>query len=333
MSVYVIAEAGVNHNGDLSMARALVAAAAQCGADAVKFQTFVADRIASANAPKARYQSEATGTHETQREMIHRLELSRVDHLALIEECRRHDIAFLSTAFDSESLDLLLDVGIDRIKVASGEMTNLPLLRRMGATGKPLLVSTGMCTLDDVRAAIDVLEGAGASRDAITLLQCNTAYPTPARDANLSAMRTLGDTFGTAVGYSDHTDGIEIAIAAVALGAVVLEKHITLDRSLPGPDHAASLEPSDMRTLVSAIRNVERALGNGIKQPSLSERENIAAARRSLVASRPIRAGEIFSNDNMTAKRPAYGISPMRWDEFEGRAASRDFDTDEPIAP
>jgi N-acetylneuraminate synthase len=333
MSVRVIAEAGVNHNGDLDMARALVAAAADIGADVVKFQTFVADRLVSAAAPKARYQQEATGADETQHDMIRRLELSRDDHLALINECRRHGIAFMSTAFDAESLELLLDLGIDTIKVPSGEITNLPLLRRMGAAGKPILLSTGMSTLDEVAAALAALEAAGASRAAITILQCNTAYPTPPADANLRAMRTLGDTFGTQVGYSDHTAGIEVAIAAVALGAVVIEKHLTLDRTLPGPDHAASLEPDEMRAMIAAIRNVERALGDGIKQPSPSERENVAIARRSLVASRPIRAGERFSADNVTAKRPATGLSPMRWDEIDGKAAPRDFDTDEPIAP
>lgn len=332
MSVLVIAEAGVNHNGNLAMAKALVAAAADAGADVVKFQTFVADRIATAFAPKARYQQEATGVDELQRDMIRRLELSRDDHLALIEECKRHSIAFMSTAFDAESLDLLMDLGIDRIKVASGEITNLPLLRRMGATGKPLFVSTGMSTLADVRAALAVLEAAGAKRESITLLQCNTAYPTPPSDANLRAMRTLSDTFGTPVGYSDHTLGIEVAIGAVALGAVVIEKHLTLDRTLPGPDHAASLEPAEMRAMISAIRNIERSLGNGIKQPSPSERENIAAARRSLVAARPIHAGEIFDENNITAKRPANGLSPMCWDEIVGKRAPRDFDTDEPIS-
>jgi N-acetylneuraminate synthase len=333
MSVLVVAEAGVNHNGDLETAKALVAAAAEAGADVVKFQTFVAEQITAASAPKARYQLETTGGGESQREMIRRLELSRGDHLALIDECRRHRIAFMSTAFDAGSLDLLLDLGVERIKVASGEITNLPLLRRMGATGKPLFVSTGMSTLDEVAAAIDVLERAGASRDSITVLQCNTAYPTPVADANLRAMRTLADAFGTQVGYSDHTAGIEVAIAAVALGATVIEKHLTLDRTLPGPDHAASLEPDQMRAMIAAIRNIEHALGDGIKRPSPSERENIAIARRSLVATRPIHAGEVFSEGNVAAKRPAGGLSPMRWDEVVGRPAPRDFDTDEPIAP
>lgn len=333
MSVLVIAEAGVNHNGDLAMAKALVAAAASAGADIVKFQTFVADRIATASAPKARYQQETTGVDELQRDMIRRLELSRDDHLALINECERHGIEFLSTAFDAGSLDLLMALGIDRIKVASGEITNLPLLRRMAATGKPLFVSTGMSTLADVSAALAALEAAGAKRESITLLQCNTAYPTPPNDANLRAMRTLADTFGTPVGYSDHTAGIEVAIGATALGAVVIEKHLTLDHNLYGPDHAASLEPAELRAMISAIRNVERALGDGIKQPSPSERENLVSARRSLVAARPIRAGEIFDDDNVAAKRPANGLSPMRWDEIAGKPAKRDFDTDEPIAP
>jgi N-acetylneuraminate synthase len=333
MSVLVIAEAGVNHNGDLAMAKALVAAAAAAGADIVKFQTFVADRIAAADAPKARYQRDATGDAETQREMIRRLELTPDDHVALIGECRRHGIGFLSTAFDAESLDLLLGLGIDLVKVPSGEITNLPLLRRMGAAGKRILMSTGMCTLDEIADALEAVEQAGTPRERITLLQCNTAYPTPVADANLRAMDTLRRTFGTDVGYSDHTAGIEVAVAAVALGATVIEKHLTLDRTLPGPDHAASLEPADMQAMVSAIRNVERALGDGIKRPMPSELENRDIARRSLVASRAIRAGEAFSADNLTAKRPATGVSPMQWDAIVGRPAPRDFAPDEPIEP
>ncbi|MGO4551576.1 N-acetylneuraminate synthase [Lysobacter sp. 2RAF19] len=329
MRTLIIAEAGVNHNGDLALARKLVAAAAAAGADLVKFQTFTAGRSISASAPKARYQVDDSG--ESQYEMVRKLELSRSDHEALIEECRVHGIGFFSTAFDVDSFVLLEDLGLHLVKIPSGEITNLPLMQRMARSGKPILLSTGMSSLGEIDAALGVIEQAGTPRARVTLLQCNTAYPTPADDVNLLAMRSLKAAFGVEVGYSDHTLGIEIPIAAVALGATVIEKHFTLDRGLPGPDHRASLEPTEFEAMVRGIRNVERALGDGLKRPSASELENRAIARKSLVASRPIQAGERFSADNLTAKRPGTGISPMRWDEVIGRAAPRDFAPDELI--
>jgi N,N'-diacetyllegionaminate synthase len=327
----IIAEAGVNHNGDLDMARRLVDVAAEAGADLVKFQTFKADRLVAADAPKAAYQQRTSGTDETQHAMIRRLELSAEAHEALIRHCELRGIDFFSTAFDLESIDLLVSLGLDRFKIPSGEITNLPYLRRIGSFGKPVLLSTGMASMADIEAALEALESAGTPRRDLTVLHCNTEYPTPMGDVNLRAMQTLRQAFDVAVGYSDHTEGIEIAVAAVALGATVIEKHFTLDRSLPGPDHKASLEPSELRAMVAAIRNIEQALGDGRKRPSASERKNIAIVRKSLVASRPIRAGETFDATNLTAKRPGNGLSPMRWDEVMGRRASRDFARDELI--
>jgi N,N'-diacetyllegionaminate synthase len=330
--VLIIAEAGVNHNGDLDMARRLVHAAAEAGADLVKFQTFVAAKIATAGAPKAEYQQATTGTAESQQDMIAKLELSRADHEALIAECDAAGIGFFSTGFDEESLDLLVDLGIDRIKIPSGEMTNLPLLRHAAAKGLPVILSTGMADMAEIDEALAALEAGGVARNDVTILHCNTEYPTPMADVNLKAMANIGAEFGVATGYSDHTMGIEVPIAAVALGATVIEKHVTLDRSLPGPDHAASLEPDELAAMVRAIRNIEQAIaGDGRKRPSLSEIKNIAIARKSIVASRPIRAGEAFTADNLTAKRPGTGVSPMRWDEVIGRAAPRDFAADELI--
>ncbi len=329
MRTLIIAEAGVNHNGDLALARKLVAAAAAAGADLVKFQTFVAGRSIAASAPKARYQEDGSG--ESQYEMVRKLELSRSDHEALIDECRAHGIGFFSTAFDVDSFALLEDLGLTLVKIPSGEITNLPLMQRMARSGHPILLSTGMSTLGEIDAALDVIEQAGTPRARVTLLHCNTAYPTPADDVNLRAMASLKAAFGLEVGYSDHTIGIEMPIAAVALGATVIEKHFTLDRGLPGPDHRASLEPAEFEAMVRAIRNVERALGDGVKRPTASEFENRAIARKSLVASRAIQAGERFSADNLTAKRPGTGISPMHWDDVIGRAAPRDFAPDELI--
>lgn len=331
MSTLIIAEAGVNHNGDLALAQRLVAAAAAAGADLVKFQTFVTGSSISRDAPKAEYQLGATDATESQYEMVRKLELSRADHEVLIAACRQHGIGFFSTAFDPASFDLLIELGLDRVKIPSGELTNLPLLRYMTRLGKPVLLSTGMANLGEVEAAIEAIEAAGTPRDRITVLQCNTEYPTPVADVNLRAMLAMQQAFGVSVGYSDHTRGIEIPIAAVALGAAVIEKHFTLDRTLPGPDHQASLEPAEFKAMVDAIRNVEQALGDGIKRPSPSERKNRAIARKSLVASRAIRAGELFSADNLTAKRPGTGISPMRWDEVIGRPAPQDFAPDAPI--
>jgi N-acetylneuraminate synthase len=331
MRTLIIAEAGVNHNGDLELAKKLIASAAAAGADLVKFQSFIASNIISADAPKADYQKQTTGSAESQYEMVRKLELSRRDHEVLIEECGRHGIGFFSTAFDVASFDMLVELGLDQIKIPSGELTNLPLLRYMTRLRKPVILSTGMASMGDVEAALEVIEQSGTSRDKITILHCTTEYPAPLDEVNLRAMLSLKHAFGVNVGYSDHTRGIEIPLAAVALGATVIEKHFTLDRKLPGPDHQASLEPSELAAMVNGIRNIERALGDGIKRPTTSELKNRAIARKSLVASRPISEGEIFSESNLTAKRPGTGISPMRWDEVIGRRARRDFQCDELI--
>jgi N,N'-diacetyllegionaminate synthase len=332
MRTLVIAEAGVNHNGDISIAKKLIAAAAMAGADLVKFQTFSAKNLVSSSAPKAEYQKNTTKSSESQLEMIQKLELSRNEHIVLIEECGAHGIGFFSTAFDSQSFDLLMELGcLEQVKVPSGELTNLPLLRYMSRLGRPMMLSTGMATLGEIEAAIEVVESAGTPRNMITVLHCTTEYPTPMEEVNLSAMVGIGRAFGVKTGYSDHTPGIEIAIAAVALGATVIEKHFTLDRNLPGPDHKASLEPNELKTMVEGIRNVERALGDGIKRPTPSELKNRFIARKSLVAIRAIRAGDIFSVENIGAKRPGTGLSPMRWDEVIGRTAAKEFAVDEMI--
>lgn len=331
MNTLIIAEAGVNHNGDMELARQLIDIAADAGADIVKFQTFKADRLVTVHARKADYQTQTTDADESQHAMIRRLELSREMHAELIAHCRSRGIAFFSTGFDIDSLEMLDEFGMDRYKIPSGEITNLPYLRHVGKYGKPIILSTGMATLDEVGAALRVLEEAGTSRDHITVLHCNTEYPTPMRDVNLRAMVTLRETFGVTVGYSDHTLGIEVPIAAVALGATVIEKHFTLSRSLSGPDHKASLEPGELKAMVTAIRNIEQALGDGVKQPSVSESKNRLVARKSLVASRAIRAGELFSATNLVAKRPGTGLSPMHWDEVIGSKAPRDFAADEMI--
>jgi N,N'-diacetyllegionaminate synthase len=327
----IIAEAGVNHNGDIQMARRLIDAAAAAGADLVKFQTFRADRLVTASAKKASYQIATTAADESQHEMIRKLELTEAMHDNLIDHCRQRKIEFFSTAFDIDSLDYLMQLGMERVKVPSGEITNLPYLRRVGGFGKPVILSTGMSNLGDIEAALNVLELAGTPRDRITVLHCNTEYPVPMVEVNLRAMRSIREAFGVEVGFSDHTEGIEVAIAAVALGARVIEKHFTLDRNLPGPDHRASIEPDELGRMISSIRNIELAMGDGIKRPSASEERNRPIARKSLVAARPINKGELFSATNMTAKRPGTGISPMRWDEVLGRKAGRDFFIDEPI--
>ncbi len=331
MKTLIIAEAGVNHNGDLEMARRLVEVAAQSGADFVKFQTFKADRLVTRQAAKADYQRELTAEDESQYEMIHRLELTPEMHVALIEHCVRQGIRFLSTGFDIESLDLLAGFGMPLFKIPSGEITNLPYLQHVGRMGMPVILSTGMANMVEIGAALDVLERAGTPRQQITVLHCNTEYPTPMSDVNLLAMLSIREAFGIQVGYSDHTAGIEVPIAAVALGATVIEKHFTLDRNLPGPDHRASLEPGELKTMVTAIRNIELALGDGVKRPSASEAKNIAIVRKSLVAACPIRAGEPFTRANLAVKRPGTGVSPMRMDEALGRVAMRDFQADELI--
>ena len=327
----IIAEAGVNHNGDIAMARRLVDVAAEAGADYVKFQTFKAKQLVTAAAGKADYQKQSTDKTESQLTMLRRLELDRESHLDLIGHCRARGVKFLSTGFDIESIDMLAELGIDRFKIPSGEITNLPYLRHIGRYGKPVILSTGMSDLQEIGAALTLLEQAGTPRERFTVLHCNTEYPTPMTDVNLRAMLTIRDTFKVEIGYSDHTLGTEVAIAAAALGASVIEKHFTLDRTLPGPDHRASLEPVELKAMVIAIRNIEQALGDGIKQPSASEAKNKASARKSLVAACAIRSGDPLSAANLAVKRPGTGISPMRWHEIIGKPAPRDFAPDELI--
>ena len=327
----IIAEAGVNHNGDLGLAKKLIDAAADAGTDLVKFQTFNANRQVTRIAKKADYQTQTTDGKESQHDMLQRLELTEAMHHELIAHCATRNIGFFSTGFDIESIDLLLRLGQDHFKIPSGEITNLPYLRRIGQLGKNTILSTGMSTLGDIEAAIDALEKAGTPRTSITLLHCTTEYPTPMAEVNLRAMQIIQATFGVAVGYSDHTQGIEVATAAVAMGATIIEKHFTLDRNLPGPDHQASLEPAELKAMVAAIRNIEIALGDGIKTLTLSEVRNKPVVRKSMVASQSIKTGDAFSVQNITTKRPGTGISPMRWDEVIGRIATRDFAADDLI--
>lgn len=329
--ILIIAEAGVNHNGDLALAKQLIDVAAEAGADLVKFQTFSADRLATRAAKKADYQIQTTGSIETQHQMLSRLELSSEMHHALIEHCAARSIGFFSTGFDNESVDFLVSLGQSHFKIPSGEITNLPYLRHIGQFGKAVILSTGMATLGDIEAAIAVLEQAGTPRALITVLHCTTEYPTPMTEVNLRAMQSIRAAFGVAVGYSDHTPGTEVAIAAAALGATVIEKHFTLDFNLPGPDHKASLEPYELKAMVTAIRNIEIALGDGVKRLTPSEVRNKPIARKSLVARKTIKMGEVFSAENITCKRPGTGISPMRWNEVIGRIALRNFVVDELI--
>jgi N,N'-diacetyllegionaminate synthase len=327
----IIAEAGVNHNGDIQLAKRLIDEAANAGADLVKFQTFKATRQVTRSAKKAEYQKQTTDSSESQQAMLQRLELSEAMHHELIAHCAYRQIGFFSTGFDIQSVDLLVRLGQEHFKIPSGEITNLPYLRHIGQLGKKIILSTGMATLGEVEAAIDVLELAGTPRSMLTVLHCTTDYPTPMAEVNLRAMQSIHAAFGVAVGYSDHTQGIEVAIASVAMGASVIEKHFTLDRKLPGPDHQASLEPAELKTMVTSIRNIEVALGDGIKRMTPSEARNKSVARKSLVAYRAIKAGETFSAENLTTKRPGSGISAMRWDEFLGKKAQRDFAADELI--
>jgi len=322
--VLIIAEAGVNHNGDLDMARRLIEVAANAGADIVKFQTFRSDRIIASNAPKAAYQERTTGKSESQLDMVRKLELSVADHELLRAHAELKGIRFLSTPFDQESIVLLQGMHITIGKIPSGEVTNKPYLEDMARAFPELILSTGMCTVEEVRDAIDVLERAGTKRERITLLHCNTEYPTPMHDVHLRAMRTLGEIFGTRVGYSDHTLGIEVPIAAVALGAEVIEKHITLDRMLPGPDHRASLEPTELTAMVKAIRNIEQALGSATKEPSPSELPNRAIARKSIHLRHALKRGQVIAVEDLIMLRPGDGLSPMRIDEVVGKKAQRD---------
>lgn len=328
---FIIAEAGVNHNADLGLARGLIDAAAVAGADAVKFQTAIPELVVTRYAQKADYQKETSRADESQLEMIRKILFPLETHRELKAYCEERGVIFFSTAFDPVSLDFLETLGQPYHKIPSGEITNLPYLRQVGAYRRPTILSTGMSTLGEIEAALEVLEQSGTNRERITVLHCNTEYPTPMTDVNLRAMQTIREAFGVRVGYSDHTAGIEVSLAAVALGATMIEKHFTLDRQLPGPDHKASLEPDELKAMVSAIRNIELAMGNGIKRPSSSESRNKDIARRSLVAAHPIRAGDVFSAANLTAKRPGSGLSPMRWDEVMGRKAPRDFLPDEMI--
>lgn len=328
--VFIVAEAGVNHGGDLQVARALIDAAADAGCDAVKFQTFRAEALASPQARTAAYQK-ANGAEEGQLDMLRRLELPYAAHPALKDHARDRGIAFFSTAFDPASVDFLQSLDIPIWKIPSGEITNYPFLVRIAGMGKPILLSTGMSTTSEIQQAVEVLTDHGVSLDQICILHCNTEYPTPMQDVNLRAMPGFGLAFGTAYGYSDHTLGHTAAVAAVALGAKVLEKHFTLDRRLPGPDHKASLEPGELADLVAAVRDTQNAMGDGIKRPSASEEKNRTVARKSLIAARAIRAGESFSPENIAVKRPGTGLSPMRWNEVIGKAAPRDFAPDELI--
>lgn len=331
MHTFIIAEAGPNHNGDILLAKKLIDVAAVAGVDAVKFQTFKTDKVVTADAKKADYQIANTGSHESQAEMLKKLELSPEAHHEIIAHCKERDIMFMSTPFDLDSIDLLNKFGLGTFKIPSGEITNLPYLRKLGALKKRLIMSTGMANMDEVKVALSVLVESGTPKDALVVLHCHTDYPTAMQDVNLRAMCTMRDELGVNVGYSDHTLGIEVPIAAVALGAVVIEKHFTLDRQMIGPDHKASLEPRELKAMVEAIRNIERALGDGVKRPTVVEREIMAVARKSIVAERDIRAGEIFAEENITTKRPGTGISPMKWDMIIGKAAKRNFIKDEAI--
>ena len=331
MKTLIIAEAGVNHNGNIEIAKQLIRVAADAGADIVKFQSFKTESSISKNAPKANYQIAATGMADNQYEMVKNLELSAGEHAELIDECHRAGITFLSTAFDTESFDMLMEFGLSHVKIPSGEITNLPLIRHLSSSGKPIILSTGMASLAEVESAIDLIETSGTPRERITLLHCTTEYPAPVDEVNLRAMVTMKQTFNLNVGYSDHTTGIEVSIAAAALGASVIEKHFTLSRKMKGPDHEASLEPNELTALVSSIRNVERALGDGLKRTTPSEEKNKVIARKSIVAIKDIAEGELFDADNIGTKRPSIGLSPMLWDLVLGLPARRAFKVDEPI--
>lgn len=328
-NTFIIAEAGVNHNGNLAIAKKMIDEASKTGVDAIKFQTFKTENLVCKGAKKAEYQKNNTDNKENQFEMLKRLEFSYEDFKELKEYCKLKDIMFLSSPFDLESIEMLKKLDIEIFKVPSGEIENVPYLREIAKCNKKIILSSGMCNLSDIEFAIDILEREGAKD--ISILHCNTEYPTPMEDVNLKAMETIKKAFSYEVGYSDHTEGIEIPIAAVALGAKIIEKHFTLDKSMEGPDHAASLTPKELKDMVCAIRNVEKALGNGRKIPSKSESKNKDIARKSIVSKRPIKKGEIFSLENITTKRPGTGISPKRFDEIIGKEAFKDFNEDEMI--
>jgi len=327
----IIAEAGVNHNGCLTSARQLIDAASNAGADFIKFQTFKAESLVTSTADKADYQKRSDQTDQSQYDMLKQLELDRSSHETLVDYCRNKTAKFVSSAFDIDSIDLLVELDIPFFKIPSGEITNLNYLRHVGSLNKPIVMSTGIATLDEVKSALNILLDSGVRKEDITLLHCNTEYPTPMCDVNLKAMTSMRDEFDVAVGYSDHSVGLEVPIAAVALGATVIEKHFTLDRNLPGPDHRASLEPLELKSMVKAIRNIESALGDGVKAPRPSELKNIHMIRKSIVASQTIHAGDIFTEDNITVKRPGDGRSPMEWDNLIGAKSSQNYIKDELI--
>ena len=331
MSVFIIAEAGVNHNGSIELAKQLIDVASNSGADAVKFQTFKAENLVSKNAQKAEYQKKTTDILESQFDMIKKLELDVNTHKELIAYCQEKNIMFLSTPFDHESIDLLNELQLQIFKIPSGEITNLPYLRYIGSLNKKVFLSTGMSNLKEIGDALAVLTNAGTLNENITVLHANTMYPTPMEDVNLNAMQTIHKEFGVAVGYSDHTIGIEVDIAAVAMGASIIEKHFTLNKAMEGPDHKASLEPEELKAMVSAIRNIEKALGRNEKILSPSEEVNINIVRKSIVANQNIKKGDLLTDKNIAAKRPGGGISPMQWDEVIGTAASKDYNADELI--
>ena len=328
----IIAEAGVNHNGDIAKAKALIDKGAEAGVDYVKFQTFKAEKLVTKQAQRASYQDKNTQNNDSQYEMLKKLELSQALHQELMDYCNQKGVKFLSTGFDSESLVFLAQLGITIAKVPSGEITNLPYLRQVASLFPEVILSTGMATIDEIKDAVKVLIDNGVSKDKIIILHCNTEYPTPMEDVNLKAMLHIQRELGLPIGYSDHTLGIEVPIAAVALGATVIEKHFTLDKTLPGPDHKASLEPNELKAMVSAIRNIEKAIGgSGLKEVSKSEEKNKPIARKSIVAATDIKKGDIFTPENLTVKRPGTGISPMQWDEVIGKTAKKDFEEDDLI--
>lgn len=330
--VLVIAEAGVNHNGSLALAKQLVDKAAEAGVDFVKFQTFKSEKLVSKSARQAEYQQRNIGKEdEGQLAMLKKLELSHDDHEELISYCHQKGIRFFSTAFDMDSIEYLHSLNIALWKIPSGEITNYPYLKKIASFHEDVILSTGMCELSDIEAALKVLVDGGVKKEQITVLHCNTEYPTPFRDVNLKAMLEIGERFGVKTGYSDHTQGIEVPVAAVALGAAVIEKHFTLDRNMEGPDHKASLEPDELKAMVSAIRNIEQALGTGHKQISESERKNMEIARKSIVAACAVRKGDVFTEENLTVKRPGTGISPMRWNDVIGKVATRDYEEEDLI--
>lgn len=330
-NTFIIAEVGVNHNSDVGLAFEMIDAAAESGADAVKFQAAIPDLVVTAQAPKSEYQKINRNLQETQLDLIRSLHLPLKEFFKLKERCEKRNVVFFASAFDLVSLDFIEKLGQEFHKVPSGEITNFPYLQKIGEFNKATLLSTGMSNINEIRDALDVLKTSGLEERKITILHCNTQYPTPFDDVNLRVLKTLRDSFGTAVGYSDHTDGFLVAVAAVALGATVIEKHFTLNQNLPGPDQKASLEPSNFRSMVESIRNIEVAMGSDKKTLTKSESENITLVRRSIVASKPIKEGEQFSSDNIVAKRPANGLSPMRWNLVIGKQAKRDFHKDELI--